>query len=85
MASFEGKTRTHWQGMGSAAGTGGTARMGGTAGMGGAGGDMPVCAPGTADALPLMKFAEVVGGLTRPTFVAGAPAETTIGLISTRS
>lgn len=35
------------------------------------------CAPGTAADLPAMKLTEVVNGLARPTFVTGAPEDTT--------
>lgn len=36
-----------------------------------------VCQPGTAGALPAMKLTQVVNGLARPTFLTGAPQDTT--------
>jgi glucose/arabinose dehydrogenase len=52
--------------------------MGGAGGGSGGGGGMPmVCQPGTTGALPALKLTEVANGLARPTYVTGAPEDTT--------
>ncbi|UQA61532.1 PQQ-dependent sugar dehydrogenase [Polyangium aurulentum] len=64
-------------GNGGAGGTGGTGGgNGGAGGTGGAGGGNVVCDPGTSAALPALKLTEVANNLQRPTFVLGAPEDT---------
>ncbi|HVK66117.1 MAG TPA: PQQ-dependent sugar dehydrogenase [Polyangium sp.] len=63
-------------GMGTVGGMGGMGGDGGMGGAGGNGGGMQVCAPGTAEPLPKLKLTELVTGLDRPTYVTGAPGDT---------